>query len=103
ESLRRDLGLPPEMPLSLNSIQDPGPDYRPVFSYMLLVQVALLESPMQKLTLQGIYEALEARFAWCRGNSTWKESIRHMLTLRAEFEHISREEAACFPGKGSFW
>ncbi|KAH8829819.1 hypothetical protein DL96DRAFT_904757 [Flagelloscypha sp. PMI_526] len=105
QQLKRELNLPPSMLLSLESIVDPGPGQKPSPQYMVLVQVAILSSPRQRLTLQEIYRALQDRFHYFRERNQpkepWKESIRHMLTLKKAFKLERRELNE--PGKGSYW
>lgn len=68
-------GLSPGTPICLDSLQDPPEGEKPQYTYATLVKLAIWSSPQRKLTLSGIYEALETRFAWFRipeHQSAWK-------------------------------
>jgi Forkhead domain len=75
DSLRKQLGLDSTAEVSLWSLPDCSPAVRPSYPLKLLVKLAIYGSPMKKLTLKGIYFALEDRFEWFRNNSddkSWK-------------------------------
>lgn len=70
-------GLSPGTPICLDSLQDPSEGEKPQYTYATLVKLAIWSSPQRKLTLSGIYEALENRFSWFRipdHQSAWKVS-----------------------------
>ena len=57
---------------------------KPNYPYPTLIRAAILGSPRRALTLQGIYRALEDRFAWFRNHKNdkaWQVSIQS-LSLR---------------------
>ncbi|KAJ3825024.1 fork head domain-containing protein, partial [Lentinula raphanica] len=67
-----------------------------------LVQLAIYGSPTGRLTLQEIYAAIKARFDWYKkSDSSWRASIRHMLSLKSVFKSTERPPTA--PGRGSYW
>ncbi|EJD06152.1 winged helix DNA-binding domain-containing protein, partial [Fomitiporia mediterranea MF3/22] len=97
-------GLPPGTPICLDSLEDPPPGVKPAYTYATLVKLAIWSSPQRKLTLSGIYEALERRFSWfreCENPSAWKTSIRHSLSLMAVFVKLPMDIHV--PGKGCNW
>jgi hypothetical protein len=70
-------GLSPEIPICLDSLEDPPPGQKPAYTYATLVKLAIWSSPQRRLTLSGIYQALEDRFAWfkhCDKPNAWKVS-----------------------------
>lgn len=66
--LRRRFALSDDTPINLNVIPDPPPGEKPGQSYPTLIKLAIYGSPHKRLTLQGIFEALENRFEWFRNN-----------------------------------
>ncbi|KAJ2712647.1 hypothetical protein H4R19_002650 [Coemansia spiralis] len=74
---------------------------KPDFSYASLIAQSLVDAPMQRRTLNGIYEWIQERFPYYRTRQNWQNSIRHNLSLNKGFMKIKRDEA--HPGKGSFW
>ncbi|XP_075046380.1 forkhead box protein D3-like [Mixophyes fleayi] len=78
-----------------------APAERPPYSYVALIALVLEDSPGQRLSLSGIYEAIERRFPYysrLRGKG-WQNSIRHNLSLNQCFLRLPRQ-----PGhKGSQW
>lgn len=70
-------GFKPEIPICLDSLEDPPPGQKPAYTYAMLVKLAIWSSPQRQLTLSGIYEALEQRFSWfreCENPNAWKVS-----------------------------
>lgn len=101
--LRRQLSMPSGHPVSLASLDDPLPGQKPTQSLPILVKLAIYGSPKKRLTLQEIYQAIEQRFEWYRdpGNKSWKNSIRHNLSLNKVFRNTHRSITE--PGKGAYW
>lgn len=75
---------------------------KPPFSYIALIVMAIQSSPMKKLTLNEIYQFLEQKFSFFRGEYTgWKNSVRHNLSLNDIF--IKLPKGLGRPGKGHYW
>ncbi|KAF7370690.1 hypothetical protein MSAN_00702000 [Mycena sanguinolenta] len=75
----------------------PGPysDQRPHYSYAALIGQAVLSSENHRLTLQEIYEWIATVYPhFKRGERTWMNSIRHVLSTTVHFRKISRERSA---------
>ncbi|KAJ7733240.1 hypothetical protein DFH07DRAFT_894312 [Mycena maculata] len=74
----------------------PGPysDQRPLYSYAALIGQAILSSRDHRLTLQEIYEWIVTVYPhYKRGERTWMNSIRHVLSTTVHFRKVSRERA----------
>ncbi|KAI0288947.1 hypothetical protein BC826DRAFT_915146, partial [Russula brevipes] len=102
--LRALLGCPPGAPVGLDALADPPPGEKPNYPLPTLIKLAIYGSPRRRLTLQEIYQALEDRFEWFRERTdelSWKNSIRHNLSLRKCFLKVQRPITE--PGKGSYW
>lgn len=73
--IHKYFGLSPGTPICLDSLPDPPEGEKPQYTYATLVKLAIWSSPQRKLTLSGIYEALENRFSWFRireHQTAWK-------------------------------
>jgi len=130
---------PPSSPLRpVNLVSSPGPllplpsedDYdklpyslppgpystnKPDLSYAALVGQAILSSPEHRLTLQEIYDWITIVYPhFKRGETTWMNSIRHVLSTTVCFRKVPRDRSqgrtqwaiwdddlACFKG-GNF-
>ncbi|KAJ7194958.1 fork head domain-containing protein, partial [Mycena pura] len=102
--LRRQLCLSPGVPVDLWAIADPPDGQKPFASLPTLIKLALHGSARQRLTLQGICDALVARFTWFRAHQlddAWKNSVRHNLSLNKVFRKVPRDVKQM--GKGCFW
>ncbi|KAJ7145673.1 fork head domain-containing protein [Mycena epipterygia] len=102
--LRRQLCLLPSIPVDLWAIADPPEGQKPFASLPTLVKLAIHGSPQKRLTLQGICDALIARFSWFhehRQDDAWKNSVRHNLSLNKVFRKIPRDVTQL--GKGCYW
>ncbi|XP_054975906.1 forkhead box protein P3 [Sorex araneus] len=68
---------------------------RPPFTYATLIRWAILESPQKQRTLNEIYHWFTHMFAFFRNHpSTWKNAIRHNLSLHKCFVRVESEKGA---------
>ncbi|KAL7669313.1 hypothetical protein ACOME3_009975 [Neoechinorhynchus agilis] len=66
---------------------------KPPFTYADLIRQAIMESPERRLALNEIYKWFEQNFHFFRINiETWKNAIRHNLSLHDCFQRVSREK-----------
>ncbi|KAJ7470753.1 hypothetical protein FB451DRAFT_1037323, partial [Mycena latifolia] len=102
--LRRQLNLPPGVPVNLWSVPEPADGEKPSIPLPMLIKLAIYGSKEKRLTLQEIYGELAQRFQWFREHNheqAWKNSIRHNLSLNKVFR--STQRPATEPEKGSYW
>lgn len=74
----------------------PGPysPNKPDLSYAALVGQAILSSPEHRLTLQEIYDWITIVYPhFKRGEQTWMNSIRHVLSTTVCFRKVPRERS----------
>ncbi|XP_023224574.1 forkhead box protein E1-like isoform X3 [Centruroides sculpturatus] len=93
--------LSPEKNIELG---DQDPNTKPPYSYAALITMAIKSSPEKKLTLNEIYQYFTKEFAFFRNNrnkNSWKNSIRHNLSLYQCFKRIPPNGKGS--KKGGFW
>ncbi|EEB99068.1 hypothetical protein MPER_01314, partial [Moniliophthora perniciosa FA553] len=67
---------------------------KPDLSYAALLGQAILSSPEHRLTLQEIYDWITIVYPFFkRGETTWMNSIRHVLSTTACFRKVTRDRA----------
>ncbi|XP_068193081.1 forkhead box protein P2-like isoform X2 [Antennarius striatus] len=70
---------------------------RPPFTYAYLIRWAILEAPDQQRSLNDIYTWFTTMFFYFRHNTaTWKNAVRHNLSLHKCFVRVEG-------GKGAVW
>ncbi len=79
---------------------------KPPYSYSQLIVLSMKESNYPKMTLQMIYDWIIENFSYFKKADpswqiTFKNSIRHNLSLNKCFIKIARQKDE--PGKGGFW
>lgn len=90
----------PDCPDSLACL--PDTDGRPQHTLPVILRCAILGSPRKRLTIREIYAAMEAKYSYYKtAGPTWKQSVRHHLSLNRLFERQPRPVTD--PGFGSYW
>ncbi|KIL71501.1 hypothetical protein M378DRAFT_6232 [Amanita muscaria Koide BX008] len=99
-SIRPDHEYHPNCPDTLACL--PDTEGRPQHTLPVILRCAILGSPKKRLTIREIYAAMEAKYPYYRtAGSTWKQSVRHHLSLNRLFERQPRPVTD--PGFGSYW
>ncbi|PPQ68025.1 hypothetical protein CVT24_002934 [Panaeolus cyanescens] len=97
--LRRTTGIPADLPLNLTSyeIAKNGPLGRS--RHDLRARLAIWGHPDKRATLDEIDQALKQHFEATDYSPKWKDSIRHMLTLKKHFvlEPLESAESSIIP------
>ncbi|EGT56169.1 hypothetical protein CAEBREN_31521 [Caenorhabditis brenneri] len=67
---------------------------KPPYSYSQLIRFAIEDSTDKRCTLADIYSYITKNFEFyrCNRNSSWKNSIRHNLSLNKQFNRIERAD-----------
>ncbi|KAH6917022.1 hypothetical protein BKA70DRAFT_1251152 [Coprinopsis sp. MPI-PUGE-AT-0042] len=80
----------------------PDTDGRPQHTLPVILRCAILGSPRKRLTIREIYGAMEDKYSYYKSaGPTWKQSVRHHLSLNRLFERQPRPVTD--PGFGSYW
>lgn len=95
-------GLVLESTEEVDYASDAMKEFKPPFSYALMIAQAILSSEGEQLTLSSIYRHIQDKYAFYRHSNTgWQNSIRHNLSLNKAFRKIPRRTDE--PGKGMKW
>ncbi|KAG5652449.1 hypothetical protein H0H81_004993 [Sphagnurus paluster] len=96
----KDHEFHPDCPDSLACL--PDTNGRPQHTLPVILRCAILGSPRKRLTIRDIYAAMEAKYSYYKtAGPTWKQSVRHHLSLNRLFERQPRPVTD--PGFGSYW
>lgn len=80
----------------------PDTNGRPQHTLPVILRCAILGSPQKKLTIREIYAVMESKYSYYQtAGASWKQSVRHHLSLNRLFERQPRP--ATEPGFGSYW
>lgn len=75
-------------------------DVKPTHSYIALIAMAILSLPSKKMILGDIYQYITENYPYYRNkDKSWRNSIRHNLSLNECFIKAGRSEN----GKGNYW
>ncbi|KDQ63124.1 hypothetical protein JAAARDRAFT_53352 [Jaapia argillacea MUCL 33604] len=90
----------PDCPDTLSCL--PNSEGRPQHTLPVILRCAILGSPKKRLTIREIYAAMEEKYPYYKtAGPTWKQSVRHHLSLNRLFERQPRPVTD--PGFGSYW
>ncbi|WVW83638.1 hypothetical protein I302_105659 [Kwoniella bestiolae CBS 10118] len=80
-----------------------GEVYKPDLTHVQAIRLVIAASPRGRMTLSQIYQAFEDRWPWHKtAGMTWKNSIRHNLSLNDCFINIEKATTQG-GGKGGYW
>ncbi|KAF8808142.1 hypothetical protein BYT27DRAFT_7190260 [Phlegmacium glaucopus] len=80
----------------------PDTNGRPQHTLPVILRCAILGSSRKRLTIREIYAAMESKYPFYKSaGQTWKQSVRHHLSLNRLFERQPRPVTD--PGFGSYW
>ncbi|WOO85883.1 Forkhead box protein J3 [Vanrija pseudolonga] len=85
---------------------DSGESVKPELPYVILTKLVIASSPRKMLTLNQIYQAMEERWPYFRHlGQTFRNSIRHNLSMNPAFVNVERPsaEGGLGTGKGGYW
>ncbi|WWC89572.1 uncharacterized protein L201_004496 [Kwoniella dendrophila CBS 6074] len=80
-----------------------GNPYKPDITHVQAIRLIIAASPRGKMTLSQIYQAFEERWPWHKtAGQTWRNSIRHNLSLNDCFVSVEKSNKQG-GGKGGYW
>nr|XP_031858046.1 uncharacterized protein CI109_006580 [Kwoniella shandongensis]KAA5525118.1 hypothetical protein CI109_006580 [Kwoniella shandongensis] len=86
------------------AFDEKGDAYKPDITYVQAIRLVIAASPRRMLTLSQIYDAIEERWPWHKtSGQTWKNSVRHNLSLNKCFVKVDRPTNDGGIKKGSYW
>ncbi|KAK7037814.1 hypothetical protein VNI00_010775 [Paramarasmius palmivorus] len=101
--LRQANRLSPQIEVKLSALPEPILGEKHPYSYSTLIQLGIWESPARRLTLQGIYDAILKKFpGYASMGQSWRNSIRHTLSLKKAFVNQGRGRSDVRCG-GGYW
>ena len=90
----------PKLEATAAKSTDNEADTKPSHSYIALIAMAILSKPSKKVLLGDIYSYISENFPYYRSkDKSWRNSIRHNLSLNECFIKAGRSEN----GKGNYW
>lgn len=85
---------------SFDILRDDGT--KPPHSYAMLIGMAIVTAPGERMTLAQIYKWITGKFSYYSAAETgWQNSIRHTLSLNKAFVKKGRPKDGS--GKGNYW
>jgi hypothetical protein len=92
-----EIPVPEDLPIDYSTSSE-----KPPFSYSALIIMALKSNRGNKMSLSEICKFVRDKFKYYRtAESTWKNSVRHNLSINQCFKKISRTRDE--KGKGAYW
>ncbi|VDB96096.1 unnamed protein product [Peniophora sp. CBMAI 1063] len=92
----------PDCPSALSCLQDTND--KPSYTLPIIIRAAILGSASGRLTITDIYGVIIRKyphFATLPPDDSWKQSVRHHLSLSNRFVKVVRR--ANEPGRGAYW
>ncbi|KAL8706669.1 MAG: hypothetical protein Q9201_000303 [Fulgogasparrea decipioides] len=91
---------PLPLPEDLPPIEDTHK--KPNYTYSKIIGMAILRAKDRQLTLDQLYKWISETFSYfSMKDDGWKNSIRHNLSIHAEF--VKKGRSKDDPGKGNYW
>ena len=77
---------------------------KPIISYTEMIRMALDDSEERKLQIADIYQWISKHFPYYKMTQySWKNSVRHTLSVNKSFFKVSRSGGKGAEGKGHYW